>query len=153
MISQPSVATLIRVVREELRTIVAPAVTDDRVTTVLAMIDEVLKITATRSENENTLMLQEISSIESLAERLLAMDLDADGRIALGANAIKDANRSGDATDLAARYRQASAVLSQCLDVAVAAGGEARSVAEGALALRVQNEVALSGSMVLIGRE
>lgn len=154
MISQPSVSTLIRVVREELRTVVAPAVTDGRVTTALAMIDEVLKMTATRCEHESSWMLQEIGSIQTLAERLLAMGLDADGSIAKGVEAIENASSTGDGTDLADRYRQASAVLSGCLDAAVPAGGEARALAEETLGLRVQNEMALSEtSMVLVGRD
>ena len=154
MITQPSVATLIRVVREELRTIVAPAVTDGRVTTALAMIDEVLKMTANRCEHESAWMVEEIGSIEKLAQRLLGMGLDADGEIAKGAEEITARSQTGDPTTLVERYRKASAVLSRCLDVAVAAGGEARVAADETLGLRVQNELALAEtSMVLVGRD
>jgi len=154
VITQPNVATLIRVVREELRTVVAPAVTDGRVTTALAMIDEVLKMTATQAELESTWMLHEISSIQAFAERLVAMGLDPDGVIAKGAQDIKVHSQSGDAANLADRYREASGVLSRCLDVAVAAGGEARAAADETLGVRVQNEMALSeASMVLVGRD
>lgn len=154
MITQPDVPTLIRVVREELRAVVAPAVTDGRATTALAMIDEVLKMTATRAELQSNWMLQEIDSIHKLAGQLVTMGLDADGTIARGAEAIESRRKSGDATDLASRYRDASAVLSKCLEVAVAAGGQARIVADETLELRVQNEMTLSeAGMVLVGRD
>jgi hypothetical protein len=154
MITQPSPATLLRVVREELRNTVTPTVTDGRATTALAMIDEVLRITANRCEHESAWMTEEIESIAALAQRLVAMGADRDGAIATGATELAARSTTGDCTDLTERYRQASGVLSLCVDVAVAAGGDARTAVDEALGLRVRNELAMSEtSMVLVGRE
>ena len=131
MITAPTTAQLLSVVRQELAEKVAPAVTDPQVATSLHMIDHILRTLAVRAEHELGWMAEEMSAIENVASRVAASDLPGAASVA---QALEDfrANLSPGlhAADVAADYNRASEVLSRTVE-ATFPGGRGVSPRQG----------------------
>ena len=159
MITAPTTAQLLSVVRQELAEKVAPAVTDPQVATSLHMIDHILRTLAVRAEHELGWMGEEMSAIENVASRVAASDLPGAASVA---QALEDfrANMSPGlhAADVAADYSRASEVLSRTVEATFAAvgpedGGELRAAVNVLLDQRLAHETDVIGEdFQLVGR-
>lgn len=132
MMTLPSASQLIEVIRAELRDVVAPAAPEAADS--LAIIDGLLESLATRSEHEIAWMLEEIASIEELAGTPL------------------DPPESLQLASVRERYHEASAILADLIEPALAAGGERRSAIEAIVDARVAREAEIRGAIALVGR-
>jgi hypothetical protein len=155
MISRPTTAQLIEVVRRELAERVAPAVTDPQVTTSLQMVDHILATLAVRAEHEAGWMAEEMASIEAVGQRVADSGLP-------GAPAVADALRAFRARRGAGRsnaeitddYNAATEVLSRCVEATFAAGGDLRDAVAGLLDQRLAHETDVIGAdFRLVGRQ
>jgi hypothetical protein len=154
MITRPSSATLIEVVRAELRTGVAAAVTDPAASVVLGMVDTVLASVAVRCEYEIAWMHDEIGQIEQLAAELVAARRDPDGEISSAVRALAD-NRSPDLRlcHVQREYDHAGEVLSRCIEaVAGDVGSPVQARVRQLLEARVAREAHIRATTPLTGR-
>jgi hypothetical protein len=153
MISTPSCSRLLEVVRAELQSTVAPAVTDPGVAAVLGMIDSVLQNVGARCDHEVAWMRDEIAEIQDVAREVIDAGVDTESRVG-DALALLRAHRSpSDHTaDVQAEYDLAGEVLSRALEVALPRGGALRGRARSVLANRLRREVEIRGEFTLVGR-
>ena len=154
MISAPTTAQLLDVVRQELAEKVAPAVSDPQVATSLHMIDHILRTLAVRAEHELGWMGEEMSAIENVASRVAASDLPGAASVAEALEEFR-ANMSPalHAADVAADYNRASEVLSRTVEATYADTGELRAAVNALLDQRLAHETDVIGEdFQLVGR-
>jgi len=147
MIAYPSCRQLVELVAAELRTTIAPAVTDPAALHRLAMIDSVLHGVAARCDNEIEWMRAEVAQIERLAEDA------ADGSIRVALQRLAAGRAGSDAfDDVAAEYSLASEVLSLCLERTPNLPEGIGSKVQSALPARLDREAEILGPFSLVGR-
>jgi hypothetical protein len=159
MITAPTTAQLLEVVRRELAEKVAPAVTDPQVATSLHMIDHILRTLAVRAEHELGWMGEEMSAIEMVASRVAASGLPGAASVAQALEEFR-ANMSPGlhAADVAADYNRATEVLSRTVEATFPAvgpedGGELRAAVNLLLDQRLAHETDVIGDdFQLVGR-
>lgn len=153
MITKPSSARIVEVVRHELRTSISDAVGECPARTVLAMLDTLLHGVAARCEHEAAWMIEEIAAIEALAQEALDTGVDANGSIAAACVALRDnRHRSYRVSDIQAEYEFASRLLSNVIEASLRHGGTLRERAESVLRARVDREIDILGPLSLVGR-
>ena len=155
MITRPTTAQLLEVVRRELAERVAPAVTDPQATTSLQMIDHILRTLAVRADHEAGWMAEEMAAIESLAERVAGSDLPGAAAVTEALDAFRSGRSTGHSTaDITEDYNAATEVLSRCVEATFTAGGELRSAVDTLLDQRLAHETAVIGpDFQLVGRQ
>ncbi|GAA5149115.1 hypothetical protein GCM10023321_12510 [Pseudonocardia eucalypti] len=151
MIARPSSRQLLQTVRTELRTGIRAAVTDPDALTRLDMLDSILGSVIARADDEAAWLREEITAIETVADRLLGEHADAGVAEALARLRARRAP-SSRLPELHAEYALAGEVLSRCLEAAVRTGGELRTAVEAVLSDRLRREVAIRGEFSLAGR-
>lgn len=154
MITAPTTAQLLNVVRQELAEKVAPAVTDPQVATSLHMIDHILRTLAVRAEHELGWMGEEMSAIENVASRVAASDLPGAASVAQALEEFRANVSPGlHAADVAADYNRASEVLSRTVEATRADTGDLRAAVNVLLDQRLAHETAVIGEdFQLVGR-
>jgi hypothetical protein len=159
MITAPTTAQLLDVVRRELAEKVAPAVTDPQVATSLHMIDHILRTLAVRAEHELGWMGEEMSAIELVASRVAASELPGAASVAQALDEFRANVSPGlHAADVAADYNRATEVLSRAVEATFAAvgpegGGELRAAVDVLLDQRLAHETDVIGeNFQLVGR-
>src|SRR5581483_1262354 len=81
MITRPTTAQLLEVIRRELADNVRPAVSDQQVLTSLHMVDHMLSALAVRADHELGWMAEEMAAIDEVGERVAASDLPGAGGV------------------------------------------------------------------------
>jgi hypothetical protein len=153
MISRPSCSRLLEVVRSELQSTVAPAVTDPGVTAVLGMIDSVLQNVGARCDHEVAWMRDEIAEIEDVAREVIDAGVDTGSRISNALSRLRAHRSPSDHTaDVQAEYDLAGELLSRALEVALSRGGALRDRVRSVLEHRLRREVEIRGDFTVIGR-
>jgi hypothetical protein len=153
MISRPSCSRLLEVVRSELQSTVAPAVTDPGVTAVLGMIDSVLQNVGARCDHEVAWMRDEIAEIEDVAREVIDAGVDTGSRISNALSRLRAHRSPSDHTaDVQAEYDLAGELLSRALEVVLSRGGALRDRARFVLEHRLRREVEIRGDFTVIGR-
>ena len=152
MMTLPSSSQLISVVRAELRETLGAISSDPRVVNCLDMADSMLATVAIRCDHEIGWMISEIEAITEAAERLVANGND-DGRVRAGLDRLRDTTPvSFDMEAVRSHYQQASAVLADCAELALVAGGESQRRVDEVLATRIEHERQMRGTLGLVGR-
>jgi hypothetical protein len=152
MMTLPSSSQLIAVVRADIAETLSGISEDPQVVNCLTMVDSMLASIAIRCEHEIGWMITEIDEIVDLGEEMVTDGRD-DGRIAAGLAGLGDHPlTSFDTATIRARYHQASAVLADCVELALTAGGQIRSRVEQVLAIRLDHESEIRGALALVGR-
>jgi hypothetical protein len=153
VITQPTSARLIDVVREELRTNVLPKVADDPAAAgSLQMIDQVLETLSRRATNEIAWMVEEIATLDALGARIVAeLPQAAKTGAALDALRAIDGSRL-DLASVSERYSTASEILS-CAVEDVPVDAAQRGDVEAALDARLAHELEIIGDFQLVGRQ
>jgi len=153
MISRPSCSRLLEVVRSELQSTVAPAVTDPGVAAVLGMIDSVLQNVGARCDHEVAWMRDEIAEIEDVAREVIDAGVDTGSRISNALSRLRAHRSPSDHTaDVQAEYDLAGEVLSSALEVALSRGGALGDRVRFVLEHRLRREVEIRGDFTVIGR-
>ena len=154
MITAPTTAQLLDVVRRELAEKVGPAVTDPQVATSLHMIDHILQTLAVRAEHELGWMGEEMSAIENVASRVAASDLPGAASVAQALEEFRANVSPGlHAADVAADYNRATEVLSRTVEATFADTGELRAAVNVLLDQRLAHETDVIGEdFQLVGR-
>jgi len=155
MITRPTTAQLIEVVRRELAERVAPAITDPQVSTSLQMIDHILRTLAVRAEQEAGWMAEEIAAIEAVGQQVADSGLPGASAVAEGLAAFRAGRGAARSTaEITDDYNAATEVLSRCLEATFAADGDLRDAVIGLLDQRLGHETAVIGSdFQLVGRQ
>ena len=151
MMTQPTSARLLEVVRQELADHLAPAVTDPLLAGSLGMVQHILTTIETRSEHEIAWMVEEIDEVESVATDILAGFPDTHVAAAL-ARLHGSPLASLHLSDVTDRYALGSEVLS-CLLEAVPVDHPRRADVEGLLDTRLAHETSIMGEFSLLARE
>ena len=153
MITQPTSARLIEVVREELRENVLPKVAEDPAAAgSLHMIDQVLETLSRRATNEIAWMVEEIAALDALGERVAA-EVPQAAKTAAALNALRALDGSRlDLASVSERYSTASEILS-CAVEDVPLDAAPRGDVEAALDGRLAHELAIIGDFQLVGRQ
>ena len=154
MITAPTTAQLLSVVRQELADKVAPAVTDPQVATSLHMIDHILRTLAVRAEHELGWMGEEMSAIELVANRVAASELPGAASVAQALEEFRANVSPGlHAADVAADYNRATEVLSLAVEATFSDTGELRVAVDVLLDQRLAHETDVIGEdFQLVGR-
>lgn len=154
MITRPSCSELLEAVRLELKNSVTPAVNDQKVVGLLAMIDSILGGAVRRCDHEVAWMHEEIAEIEAAAQAAIDGGADSQGKVT-GALAKLRAGRSPDLhiPSVQREYDLAGEVLSCALEAGLKAGGETRAKVERVLKARVDREVHIRGEFALAARD
>lgn len=154
MITAPTTAKLLDVVRKELAEKVAAAVTDPQVATTLHMIDHILRTLAVRADHELGWMGEEMAAIESVGSRVAASDLP--GAESVGQALLEFRSHVSPAlhaADVAADYNRATEVLSRAVEATFADTGELRAAVNALLDQRLAHETDVIGEdFQLVGR-
>ena len=155
MITRPTTAQLIAVVRRELAERVAPAVTDPQVVTSLQMVDHILGTLAVRADHEVGWMVEEMAAIEAVAQPVADSGLPGAGAVADALVAFRSGRAAGHSTaEITDAYNAATEVLSRCIEATFAAGGELRDAVLGVLDQRLAHETDVIGpDFQLVGRQ
>lgn len=151
MISQPTTARLIEVVRRELSEQVGPSISDPSLQTSLQMIDHILSTLAVRADHEIAWMVEEIGSLRELGHAIVAAHPDASEVTSAlaAAEAVDDGSLHYE--DVARRYSAASEILS-CAYETAPTDSPLRAAIEAALDLRLKHEIEVIGEFELVGR-
>ena len=154
MITAPTTAQLLDVVRRELAEKVAPAVTDPQVATSLHMVDHILRTLAVRADHELGWMGEEMSAIELVASRVAASDLPGAASVAQALDEFRANVSPGlHAADVAADYNRATEVLSRAVEATFSDTGELRAAVDVLLDQRLAHETDVIGEdFQLVGR-
>jgi hypothetical protein len=151
MMTQPSAARLLEVVRKELTDNVLPGIADPQTAANLQMVLHVLETIGVRVEHEIAWMCQEVDAAEELAASIAA-ELPAAGALTPAMDRLSQAPLvSLHLDDVEARYALGSEVLS-CLLEEVPTDHPRRSEVERLLDDRLAHEVAVMGEFALVGR-
>ena len=155
MITRPTTAQLIDVVRRELADRVAPAVTDPQVATSLQMVDHILATLAVRAEHEAGWMTEEIAAIETVGQQVADSGLPGAPAVAEALAAFRAGRGTGRSiAEITDDYNAATEVLSRCVEATFAAGGHLRDAVTGLLDQRLAHETDVIGpGFQLVGRQ
>ena len=155
MITRPTTAQLIEVVRKELAEKVAPAVTDAQVATSLQMVDHILATLAVRAEHELGWMAEEMAAIEAVGQRVADSGLPGAPAVADALAAFRAERASGPSSAAVTEdYNAATEVLSRCIEATFSAEGPLRGEVDGLLDQRLAHETSVIGSdFQLVGRQ
>ena len=152
MITQPSCARLLDSVREALREQITPATTDPELLRSLAMIDDILRVVAIRSEHEVGWMLDEIEDIRVAAEAVAGEGRD-DGRVQAALGLLQEATDGASTQLVAQRYSVASDLLATCVEVLLVTGDGDIALVRPVLERRLDHEGAIRGEdLTLVAR-
>jgi hypothetical protein len=153
MITRPSTAQLVEVVRRELAERVAPAVSDPQLTTSLQMIDHILSALAVRADHELGWIAEEMEAIQAVGERVAASGLPGAAPVADALTAFRTARSASlHAADVVEDYNRATEILSRAVEATSAHPGELRQRVLGLLEGRLDHEVDVIGDFQLVGR-
>jgi hypothetical protein len=153
VISRPSCSRLLEVVRAELQSTVAPAITDPGVAAVLAMIDSVLQNVGARCDHEVAWMRDEIAEIEDAAREVIDAGVDAGSRVTDALAQLRGNRSPSDHTAaVQAEYDLAGEVLSRALEATLPLEGALRQRVRSVLEHRLRREVEIRGNFTVIGR-
>jgi hypothetical protein len=154
MITAPTTAQLLDVVRRELAGKVAPAVTDPQVATSLHMIDHILRTLAVRADHELGWMGEEMAAIESVGARVAASGLPGAESVGQALGEFRANVSPGlHAADVAADYNRATEVLSRAVEATFADTGALRAAVNALLDQRLAHETDVIGEdFQLVGR-
>jgi hypothetical protein len=146
VIAKPTTEQLIETVRHELRTRVAPCVSDPVARLALDMSIAVLGSAAVRSAHELAWMLDEAEAIEALARDLVA-------RLPALAEALYEPGAVRDIAGAHERYERASELLARTAEAAYEAGDrEAIRAVMALFAQRRGNQNTVTGGYQAVGR-
>jgi hypothetical protein len=153
VITQPTSARLIDVVRQELRENVLPKVADDPAAAgSLHMIDQVLETLSRRAANEIAWMVEEIAALEALGARV-GTELPDAVKTAAALDALRAIDDSRlDLASVSHRYSTASEILS-CAIEEVPTDVALRGEVDAALDARLAHEIEVIGDFQLVGRQ
>jgi hypothetical protein len=153
MITRPSTAQLVEVVRRELAERVAPAVSDPQLTTSLQMIDHILSALAVRADHELGWIAEEMEAIQAVGERVAASDLPGAAPVADALTAFRAARSASlHAADVVEDYNRATEILSRAVEATSAQPGDLRQQVLSLLEARLDHEVDVIGDFQLVGR-
>jgi hypothetical protein len=151
MMSQPSAARLLEVVRKDLSENVLPAIADPQTTANLQMVLHVLETIEVRVQHEIAWMCEEVGAAEELAASIAA-ELPVAGSLTAALDRLNQAPLASlHLDDVTTRYALGSEVLS-CLLEQVPADHPRRPEVERLLDDRLAHEVAVMGEFALVGR-
>jgi hypothetical protein len=151
VITQPTTARVLEVVRQELAQNVLAVTTDVQAQASLQMIDHILATVIERVQHEIAWMVEETDSITALGDQIVETRPDASG-VALALAALRSsASSSLQYDDVAARYSLAGEVLSCALEE-VPTDAPLRAEVEAQLDQRMQHEVEIMGEFELVAR-
>ena len=155
MITRPTTAQLIDVVRRELAERVAPAVTDPQAATSLQMVDHILRTLAIRAEHEAGWMAEEIAAIEAVGGQVAGSGLPGALAVADALAAFRAGRGAGRSTaEVTEDYNAATEVLSRCLEATFSIEGDLRDAVLGLLDQRLAHETEVIGpDFQLVGRQ
>jgi hypothetical protein len=155
MITRPTTAQLLDVVRRELAERVAPAVSDPQVATSLQMIDHILRTLGVRADQEAGWMVEEMGAIEALAEQVAGSGLPGAPAVTGALSTFRSGRSAGSSVaEITEDYNAATEVLSRCVEATFTAGGDLRDAVMGLLDQRLAHETAVIGSdFQLVGRQ
>jgi hypothetical protein len=153
MMTLPSSSQLLSVVRAEIAATLGGLSEDPQVVNCLGMVDSMLASVAVRCEHEIGWMITEIDEAAAFAAELIAAGHDPDSRIAQALTELRAIDRSDFATQsVRVEYHQASALLSECVEISLTVGGDLRARADAVLAARLDHEAQIRGALSLVGR-
>lgn len=153
MISEPSCARLLEVVRAELQSTVAPAVSDARTRAALGMIDSILANVSARCDHEVAWMREEIADIETVADNVIAAGADPQLRVSAALDVLRAHRSPSDHTDdVGAEYDRASEVLSCALEATLPGSDVLRQQVRSVLKRRLRREIEIRGDFTVVGR-
>jgi hypothetical protein len=151
VITQPTTARILEVVRQELAENVLPVTTDVQAQATLQMIDHILATVMVRVQHEIAWMVEETDAIELLGQQITDVLPDASSvAAALGALRVS-ASSSLQYDDVAARYSLAGEVLA-CAIEEVPGDAPLRASVESHLDGRLRHEVEIMGEFQLVAR-
>ena len=155
MITRPTSAQLIEVVRLELAERVAPTVADPQVATSLQMVDHILRTLAVRAEHEAAWMAEEIAAIETVGGQVADSGLPGASAVSEALAAFRAGRNAGHSTaEVTDDYNAATEVLSRCLEATFAIEGHLRNAVIGLLDERLAHETDVIGpDFRLVGRQ
>jgi len=155
MITAPTTAQLIEVVRRELAERVAPAVADPQVATSLQMVDHILATLAVRAGHELGWMVEEMAAVEAVGRRVAASGLSGAPAVAEALEAFESGRSAGQsAVAVTGDYNAATEVLSRCIEATFSAEGPLRDEVTALLDQRLAHETAVIGpDFQLVGRQ
>ena len=154
MITRPTTAQLIDVVRRELGERVAPAVTDPQAATSLQMVDHILRTLAVRAEHETGWMAEEIAAIEAVGAQVADSGLPGALAVAEALAAFRAGDGGRSAAEVTEEYNAATEVLSRCLEATFTIEGDLRDAVNGLLDQRLAHETEVIGpDFQLVGRQ
>jgi hypothetical protein len=148
VISRPTTAQLIGVVRRELAETVAPAVDDPVVAGSLMMIDHLLGTFAQRAEHEIAWMLEEIDEIRDLAERV-ARELPHAAGVT---EPLTHELASMRLSDVVEHYSVVSEALSRSLEATLGTSSALEHATVELMHARLAHEQEVIGDFQLVGR-
>jgi hypothetical protein len=154
MITRPTPAELIAVVRVHLKETLAPTLSSPHAHAALSMADSVLAHVQAMSDSELSWIREEIDAVDALAETLVNLGADVDGRLDRELAATRAGQSDGwDMPSARTDYRRSSALLSCCVEVAaVAHASAAQAAVDAALEQRVAREAEIKGALVYAAR-
>jgi len=154
MITRPTTAQLVEVVRRELADRVAPVVTDPQVVTSLQMVDHILQTLAVRADHELGWMVEEIAAIEAVGQQVADSDLQGAATVADALDTLRAGRAPGRSTaEITDDYNAATEVLSRCVETTFANRDDLRDAVIGLLEQRLAHETAVIGpDFQLVGR-
>ena len=153
MITRPTTAQLLGVVRAEIAERVAPAVTDPQVATSLQMIDHILSTLIVRADHELGWMADEMRTIEAVASQVAGSGLPGAGPVGEAlAEFVSRRSASLHTADVTEDYNRASEVLSRAVEATSAERDGLRDTVLELLATRLAHEETVIGDFQLVGR-
>lgn len=154
MITRPTTAQLLEVVRKELADNVAAAVTDPQVVTNLRMIDQILGTLAIRADHELGWMAEEMAAIDAMGEQVATSGLPDAAAVAEALAEFRSARTTSLHTaDVTDDYNRATEVLSRCVEVTFTSPGDLRDSVRALLEARLAHETEVIGpDFQLVGR-
>jgi hypothetical protein len=153
VITQPTSARLIDVVRDELRENVLPKVAGDPAAAgSLHMIDQVLETLSRRAANEIAWMVEEIAALDALGASVVG-ELPQAAKTAAALDALRAMDSSRlDLAGVSDRYSTASEILS-CAFEEVPPDLALRGDVDAALDARLAHEIEVIGDFQLVDRQ
>jgi hypothetical protein len=152
VITQPTTARLIDVVRTELIHQIAPNVDNPQAQASLQMIDHILSTIAVRAEHEIAWMVEEVDALCALGQEIVAAHPNSTS-VAAALVAVDDTVGSSlHYRDVSERYSRASELLSLAYET-TPHDSPLRPQVETLFDLRLEHEVDIMGEFQLVGRE
>jgi hypothetical protein len=154
MITRPTTAQLLEVVRRELAERVAPAVGDPQVATSLEMVDHILSALAVRADHELGWMAEEMETVEEVGTQVANSGLPGAAGVAEALAAFRAGRSTGlHAAEVTEDYNRATEVLSRAVEATFGEEGELRDSVLALLDQRLAHEIEVIGpDFQLVGR-